>query len=315
MYCTVWVALLWLSYPHPAESITEQRQAADVSALDVVYTYHIHQAVPLNGSITYAEIAKATGLSESLVYRFIRHAMANRIFAEASPGRVTHTAVSHMMVEDPGFLDNVGMWTREVAPALSKTTEALARFPDSGEPNETAYAIANGTELDMFSFLADKPERARRFGQSMKFYTKGEACNIKHLTSSYDWAALDKPDTVLVDVGGGHGGVVQHLADTTKNMTFIVQDLPGTAQQGSELLPERYSPRIQFAGHDIFSEQTGKGKDIYFFRWIFHNHSDPYCVKMLKCLVPVMRKGTKILVFEMVLPQEPQTTLTQKLSL
>lgn len=280
-----------------------------------MYTYNIHQAVPLDGSITYAEIAKATGLSESLVYRFIRHAMANSIFAEASPGRVTHTTVSRMMIEDPGFLDNVGMWTCEVVPALSKMTEALVRFPDSGEPNETAYAIANGTELNLFGFLADKPERARRFGQSMKFYTKGEASNITHLTSNYDWAALDKMGTVLVDVGGGHGGVVQHLADTTKNMTFIVQDLPGTVQQGSELLPEKYKSRIQFAGHDFFSEQTVKGKDIYFFRWIFHNHSDPYCVKMLKCLVPAMRKGTKILVFEMVLPEEPQTTFTQKLSL
>lgn len=192
--------------------------------------------------------------------------MANRIFAEASPGRVAHTAVSRMMVEDPGFLDHVGMWTSEVAPVLTKMTEALVRFPDSGEPNETAFAIANGTELGLYGFLADKPERARRFGQSMKFYTKGEASNIAHLTSSYDWAVLDKPDTVLVDVGGGHGGVVQHLADTTKNMTFIVQDLPSTAQQGSELLPEKYNSRIQFAGHNFFSEQTVKGKDIYFFR-------------------------------------------------
>lgn len=241
--------------------------------------------------------------------------MANRIFAEASPGRVTHTAVSRMMVQDPEFLDNVGMWTCEVGPAFMKMPEAMARFPDSGEANETAYSLSNDSDLSLYAFLADKPERARRFGQSMKFMTKGEAFNIKHLTSNYDWAALDAPNTVLVDVGGGHGGVAQHLADSTKNMHFIVQDLPGTAEQGGEMLPEKYKSRIEFAGHDFFSGQTVRGKDIYFFRWIFHNLSDPYCVKILKGLVPAMRKGTRVLVFEMVLPEEPQTTWTQKLSL
>lgn len=279
------------------------------------YTYNIHKAVPLHGSATYAEIARASNLSETLVYRFLRHAMANRIFAEASPGRVSHTAVSRMMVEDPDFFDNVGMWTCEVGPAFMKMPEALARFPDSGEANETAYSIAHDTDLSLYSFLADKPERARRFGQSMKFMTKGEAFNIKHLTSDYDWAALDRPDTVLVDVGGGHGAVAQHLADSTENIRFIVQDLPSTAQQGSEILAEKYKARIEFDGHDFFEGQTVKGKDIYFFRWIFHNLSDPYCVKILKGLVPALRKGTRVLVFEMVLPDEPQTTWTQKLSL
>ena len=281
----------------------------------IIYIYNIHKAVPINGSATYAEIAKACTLSESFVYRFLRHAMANRVFAETSPNRVIHTAVSRMMVEDPEFLDTVGMWSCEVAPAFNSLPDALVRFPNSGEPNQTAYSIGHETDLSLYEFLANKPERARRFGQSMKFMTKGEAFNLKHLTSNYDWAALDKPNTVLVDVGGGHGSVVQHLADSTKNMTFIVQDLAGTAQKGSEILPEKYKARIQFAEHDFFSAQTIQGKDIYFFRWIFHNLSDPYCVKVLKGIVPAMRKGTRVLVFEMVLPEESQTTWTQKLSL
>ena len=241
--------------------------------------------------------------------------MANHIFTETSPGRVSHTAVSRMMVEDADFFDNVGMWTCEVDAAFLKLPDALARFPDSGEANESAYSLSNDTNLSLYAYLADKPERARRFGQSMKFMTKGEAFNIKHLTSNYDWAALDGTDTVLVDVGGGHGAVAQHLADSTKNMKFIVQDLPSTAQQGREILAEKYKPRIEFSGHDYFTEQTVKGKDIYFFRWIFHNLSDPYCVKMLKGLVSAMRKGTRVLVYEMVLPEEPQTSWTQKLSL
>ena len=149
----------------------------------------------------------------------------------------------------------------------------------------------------------------------MKFLTKGGACDIAHLTSNYDWAALDKPGSVLVDVGGGHGAVVQHLADSTKNIRFIVQDLPSTVESGRGLLPDKYKPRIEFASHDFFTEQTVQGMDVYFFRWIFHNLSDQYCIKILQGLIPAMRNGTRILVFEMVLSDEPQTTWTQKLCL
>lgn len=256
-----------------------------------------------------------SGLSELIVYRFLRHAMANHIFAEASPGRVVHTAISRMMVEDHDFFDNVGMWTCEVGPAFMRLPDALAKYPNSGEPNETAFSIENDTDLSLYAFLADKPERSRRFGASMEFMTKGDAFNIKHLTSNYDWTSVDVPGAVLIDVGGGHGAVSQHLAKSTKNMKFIVQDLPGTVKNGREILPAQYEPRIEFASHDFFTEQTIRGADIYFFRWIFHNLSDQYCVGILKNMVPAMEKGTKLLIYEMVLPERPQMTWIEKLSL
>ena len=290
-------------------------QPVDLTSLRVIYLYNIPQAVPINGSATYRAISKACHLSQSMTYRFLRHAMANRIFYESSPGHVSHTAISRMMAEDPDFVDTISMYSDELVPALMKVPEVLARFPDSGEPEETAYSISNDTKLSFHQFLQDKPERSRRFGQSMKFMTKGSAFNISHLTTTYDWAALDRPGSTLVDVGGGHGSVVQHLADHTTNMRFIVQDLPETTLRGQENLPAKYKSRIDFASHDFYTDQTIKGKDIYFFRWIFHNHSDPYCVKILKGLIPAMKTGAKVLVYEMVLPESPQTSLTQKLSL
>ena len=54
--------------------------------------------------------------------------------------------------------------------------------------------------------------------------------------------------------------MTQHLADSTKNMSFIVQDLPSTAQQEAKMLPENYKFRIEFAGHDFFSGQTVKAR-------------------------------------------------------
>ena len=213
------------------------------------------------------------------------------------------------------FFDSVGMFSCEVAPAFSKFPEALTKFPDSEELEHTGWSISNNTNLSMYVFLDNEPERARRFGQCMKFLTRGSGFNIKHLTATYNWEVLDRPGTTLVDVAGGHGSVSQHLADCTTNMRFIVQDLPSTVQQGRELLPAKYKSRIDFAGHDYYTDQTIKGKEIYFFRFIFHNQSDKYCVKVLRALVPAMKAGTRVLIFETVLPESPQTSLVQKLAL
>lgn len=46
--------------------------------------------------------------------------------------------------------------------------------------------------------------------------------------------------------------------------------------------------------------------DIYFFRWIFHNWPDRYCVKICWALIPVLKPGALILIQEFLLP-EPGT--------
>lgn len=55
--------------------------------------------------------------------------------------------------------------------------------------------------------------------------------------------------------------------------------------------------------HDFFTEQPVVGADVYLFRWIMHNWSDKYCVKILRCLIPALKPGAKIIVNDNVLPQ------------
>ena len=277
--------------------------------------------VPLDGSATFAEIAKKCGLSESLTRRFIRHGMANNIFLEKEPGRVSHSSFTRLMIADPDFEDDIGMHATEVGPATMYVPEALEKWPNSGEGNETAYSLAwpmrdGGPSKSLYEFISDKPERARRFGASMQFLTKTDAFDIKHLTTGpFSWAELDKPGATLVDIGGGHGAVSQWLASQTKNLKLIVQDLPGTVENAKSVLPPEFKDRIDFVAHDFFTPQTIKGADIYFFRWIFHNLSDGYCLKILRGLLPAMRNGTRIIIFEMVLPDHPARSWTEKISL
>jgi hypothetical protein len=42
---------------------------------------------------------------------------------------------------------------------------------------------------------------------------------------------------------------------------------------------------------------------VYFFRWIIHNYSTPYAIKILKNLVPALKPGAKIIINDHCLTQ------------
>ncbi len=109
--------------------------------------------------------------------------------------------------------------------------------------------------------------------------------------------------------------MAQFLAKSTNDLKIVVQDLPGTVEQGRKFLPFKFKERIQFVGKDFFSEQPIEGADVYFLRWILHNWSDKYAIRILQALVPAMKDGAKVLVYEAVLSDKPETRWTEKIGL
>ncbi len=210
--------------------------------------------------------------------------------------------------------------------------DALAKYGADGEPAHTAYALQHGKGI--FEVLGKDAERGRRFGAAMRYHTKGFGYDLKHLVEGYDWAGLDHRGQngedkfgggMVVDIGGGHGAVSQALARATTRTRFIVQDLPGTVEQARKDLPEEFEGRIEFVAHDFFTEQPRGGSggggggegdmdvDVFLLRWILHNWSDGYCVKILRALVPAFtRKEQRLLVYEYVLPETPATRVTER---
>ena len=238
--------------------------------------------------------------------------MASQIFTESLPGQVTHTAISRSLSTDPEFFEAVGLLIDEFAPASNALIDAIDTYPDSREPTHTGYNLANNTPLPIYQFLLQHPERMRRFGMGMRYFTRGEGWDLKHLRAGYDWDAIDKPGGVVVDVGGGQGAVSKFLAASTRHVRFIVQDSAAVTDSGEAALPEDLKGRVEFMPHDFFTEQPIKGADVYFMRWILHNWSDKYCLQILRNLVPALKKGARVVLYEFLLPDEPVTKLTQK---
>ncbi|KAL8945938.1 MAG: hypothetical protein Q9222_007595, partial [Ikaeria aurantiellina] len=233
------------------------------------------------------------------------------IFTSTSPDTVAHTASSRAFVTVPDLHDAIGLETDEQASAAYKTADMIKQFGNDGEPANTAYRLHYG--LPIWENLRQHPERARRFGAAMRFFTKGEGMDLQHLVAGYDWKSIDTPGSTVVDVGGGHGSVSQALARATSHIYFVVQDQPDTVAQARKELPTDLETRVEFQEHDFFTPQPLRGKQVYLMRWILHDWSDGYCVRLLRNLVPALEDhpDSRIMVYEFLMPDKPVTKLSE----
>ena len=131
-------------------------------------------------------------------------------------------------------------------------------------------------------------------------FSVGDGFETYHLVDAYPWGTMNAK--VFVDVGGSHGTASVALAQHLKSIHCIVQDRPEVVAEGSSKVPAELTDRITFMAHDFFSEQPIKGADVYFLRWILHDWSDKYCIKILRCLIPALKVGARIIVSEFNVP-------------
>lgn len=134
----------------------------------------------------------------------------------------------------------------------------------------------------------------------MDVFTSGKGFETSHVIAGFDWQSLG--DAVVVDLGGSHGHISIAIARKFPSLKFIVQDLESTINGVTHELTDGLSSRVSFMAHDFFQEQPIVA-DVYYFRWIFHNWSDKYCVKILQALIPALRPGARIIINDTCVPE------------
>jgi hypothetical protein len=134
----------------------------------------------------------------------------------------------------------------------------------------------------------------------MQLFHSGPGLELRHVLESFDWASLGG---VIVDVGGNHGTVSQALVDRFPNLRCIVQDRTEVVEEGCLKLAPELAAKVEFMAHDFFTEQPVKDADAYYFRWIFHDWSDKYAIRILRSLIPALKVGARVLINDSVLPE------------
>ncbi|KAI3398080.1 hypothetical protein diail_9833 [Diaporthe ilicicola] len=272
----------------------------DVLALQLINNYGIAKLVPLEKPISLAELQSLTPLDPVNLARTIRIAMTNRIFCEPSPGMIAHTAASRLLATDAELAAWVGFNAEDIYPASAHSLQALRQFPEATSLSRSGFQFAFDTvdKEPMFVTFGKDEARAKRMGRAMASLTGGEGYEVSYFVDSYDFSDVDAKGGTFVDIGGSHGFVCVDLAKKWKSMSFVVQDLPKTVASAPSPVCEdaQVAERVDFMAHDFFTAQSVKGADVYYFRWIMHNYSTPYAVKILKNLVPALKPGARIVI-------------------
>jgi trans-aconitate methyltransferase len=152
----------------------------------------------------------------------------------------------------------------------------------------------------MYQVLGSDQVRATRFADAMAVFASSRGFEVSHILENYNWNAV--ADGLVVDIGGSRGHVAISLAQRFKSLHVLVQDLEPVIAGASSLVPADLAPRVSFMAHDFFSEQPVEA-DVYYFRWIFHNWSDKYCIQILRYLIPVLKPGARVLVQDSCIPE------------
>jgi len=138
----------------------------------------------------------------------------------------------------------------------------------------------------------------------MSVFTSGKGFEASYVVAGFDWQSLG--NGTVVDIGGSRGHIGIALAKHFPSLNVIVQDLEMTVKGAEIEILAELEGRVSFQAHSFFDEQKVVA-DAYFLRWIFHNWSDKYCIKILHALVPILRPGARIIINEICVP-DPGTT-------
>ncbi|RYP22781.1 hypothetical protein DL765_001490 [Monosporascus sp. GIB2] len=175
------------------------------------------------------------------------------------------------------------------------------------DSSPSAYPGVFGTELQKLVSSAGKDDAVARpehaiFGLAMLGggLTFGQA----HLYD-FPWASLGV--ATVVDVGGGVGGFCTQLSHVYPDLRFVIQDRAPVLRQAETEVWPRENPtalaagRVQFVPHNFFDPNPVPDAEVYWLRYILHDWSDDYCVRILGAIKSAMGPRSRILICDQVM--------------
>jgi ubiquinone/menaquinone biosynthesis C-methylase UbiE len=251
-----------------------------------------------DGPKTADELARLTGTHAPSLYRVLRALVAAGVFAGAEQGRYGKTPLSETLRSDtPGSLRAMAMV--ELGQEHFLAWGNLMRSVKTGE-----IAFDNLFKQNAWEYYARNPEGARNFNEAMRGVT--EMINAA-VIAAYDFSGFDK----IVDVAGGTGVLIGAILGAHPRMRGVLFDLPHVIAEAEPLLDAAgVRDRCATATGDFF-ESVPEGGDVYAMKWIIHDWDDEKAKVILKNIHRAISEKGKLLLIEMVVPEDDQPDLSK----
>lgn len=288
-----------MSTEHPEEEEAATRaQTAAVSviteAMGYTYAAALRAAALIgvadhfgDGPRTPAELASATGVNAGHLNRLLRLLATRDIFREDDQGRFTLTPMADALRSDAPSS------ARGAVIMSTMQTHWYSAFDLSTSVRHGAPACDQVFGMPFFDYLAHDPAAGAEFHGGMDSFSDAAR---KLAVNSYDF-----PDTgSVVDVGGGHGGLLKDILIRYPGLTGVLFDRDHVLA-GHCLTDLGADHRWRLDAGDFF-EAVPPGGDIYTLTYILHDWSDDDAARILQNCRRAMSPNGRVLAFDTVIP-------------
>jgi hypothetical protein len=242
-----------------------------------------------DGAKTAEELAAATDSHAPSLFRVLRALVPFGVFTQDENDRFGITPLSETLRSDiPGSLR-----------AFAMTELGEEHYPAWGE---LLYSVrTGGIAFDqafgepVWEFFATHPDNAQIFNDAMSGMT-AQANEALH--AAYDFAGIN----TIVDVGGGHGGLITSILKKNPSTRGILFDSPQVIEGAkAPVNASGVGDRCALIGGDFF-QSVPEGGDAIILKWIIHDWNDEQSIAILKNCHRALPENGKLILVEAVVP-------------
>jgi hypothetical protein len=270
-------------------------------AISVAARLGVADAIAAGASST-TEIAQQVGAHASTLYRLLRALSDHGILAEGPGDRFALTAMGESLRSDASHsLRRWAIWTgaRFYRDAWSDLEHAVR----TGEPS---FARVHGA--DLFGYLDAHADDAAVFAGAMQDIAGNFLAGILGV---YDFSGY----STIIDVGGGTGALLCSILSAAPDTRGVLLDTaPVLAAAEPVLAAAGIADRCQMLPGDFFDE-VPSGGDLYILSNIIHDWDDDSALRILQTCRAAMHPHSRLLVIELVLPDDARPSMGKLLDL
>lgn len=258
----------------------------------------IHAAAKLDiadklqyGAKTLSQLAQEAHAHEPSLYRLMRALTSVGIFMETRDETYELNDFGATLLTDvPG---SVKPW------ALANLGEHFPAFGDltyGVQTGKVPFEHAHG--IPVWEYYQKHPEAGANLAKAMAGMS---GAVLKTIIDTYDF----KPYKHLVDIGGGNGALMFAVLEATPDSRGTIFDQPYVVERTNEVIPEELRDRCDTAAGSFF-DTVPQEADLYMTKWVIHDWNDEESVKILTNIALGMKKGSKLLIIDSVIPDDSQ---------
>ncbi len=230
-------------------------------------------------------LAQRTGLSEDAIGRLLGAAQSLGLVTEVEPGLWALDDLGAVAANDPGILAMVRHHSLLYADLADPVALLKQRSRETGIARLWAYS-ANPEPAGI------DPEDARTYSELMRVSQDAVAREVMNV---HDFSAYRE----VVDIGGGHGRFLSHVATQTEIPSLHLFDLPPVAAQGKIALEaEGLGLRLKVTGGSFFDSTVPVGADCYTLVRVLYDHDDDIALSILQAVRAAMQPGSVLVIAE-----------------